>query len=257
MLMLGMMVGSFLNVVIYRLPQIIKQQNDIDSAELTGADVPFRPTITLSTPRSRCPRCGHLIRWYENIPVLSYLLLRGKCSTCASPISLRYPIIEVITGIVFLAYERQWGIGFTSLAWATMSAMLLALMMTDWDAGILPKHLVFPLAWIGLLSSAAGVSGVLTDHAIYGAVCGYAVFWVSAKISGFKDNTLGIGSSEMLLASALGAWFGVINIAAVFAISIILGLAAGLIVRTIKSERVRIPAGSVLAASGILMAMIH
>jgi len=148
----GLLFGSFLNVVIYRLPKIMERQWAQECAGLTGN--PAEPTekFNLLVPRSRCSSCGHVIRWYENIPVLSYVFLRGKCSVCGTSYGLRYPIVEAVTGALFFFCVWRWGWSLAALAWCGFSAALLALALIDWDTTLLPDDITLPLLWGGLLA---------------------------------------------------------------------------------------------------------
>ena len=135
---LGLLVGSFLNVVVYRLPLILERQWAAECAGLSGARVEEAPPFNLMAPRSRCSHCGHQIRWYENVPVISWLVLRGKCSSCAKPIGVRYPVVELATGALFLYCVMRWGATPSALVWCGFSAALVALALIDWDTTLLP-----------------------------------------------------------------------------------------------------------------------
>ena len=142
----GLLVGSFLNVVIYRLPKMMEQQWAAECAELTGqASEPTDEKLSLISPRSRCSNCGHMLAWYENIPVLSYVFLRGKCSVCGTPFGIRYPIVEVSTGLLFAFCSWRWGNTPATLVWCGFSAALLALAVIDWDTTLLPDDITLPL----------------------------------------------------------------------------------------------------------------
>ena len=155
----GLLFGSFLNVVIYRLPKMMERQwaAELAQAEASsqGKELPedTQPTFNLMTPRSRCPACGHVVRWHENIPVLSYLFLRGRCSSCKARISPRYPLVELATGALFFFCIHRWGATPTGLAWCGFSAALVALAFIDWDTTLLPDDITLPLLWAGLLAS--------------------------------------------------------------------------------------------------------
>jgi len=138
---LGLLIGSFLNVVIYRLPVMLEAQWKAECAELSGKESPAAETFNLMLPRSRCQKCDHQIRWYENIPVVSYLFLRGKCSACATPISLRYPLVELATGALFFYCAWKWGASPTALVWSGFGASLLTLAFIDWDTTLLPDDI--------------------------------------------------------------------------------------------------------------------
>ena len=153
---LGLLIGSFLNVVIYRMPKIMERQWAAECAEFSGAEAPEAPKFNLLVPRSACQQCGHQIRWFENIPLVSWLALRGKCSSCGAPISVRYPLVELATGLLFFFCIWNWGASLTGLAWCGFSAAIVALAMIDWDTTLLPDNLTLPLLWAGLGSAALG-----------------------------------------------------------------------------------------------------
>ena len=174
---LGLLVGSFLNVVIYRLPVMLEAQWKAEAAEYSGIALPLSEKFNVMVPRSRCPKCDHEIRWYENIPIASYLFLRAKCSWCKTPISPRYPCIEIVTSILFVFCGWRWGISATALAWAGFSASLVALAMIDWDTTLLPDNITLPLMWAGLIAAAAQWSSVPLLDSIWGSVAAYLSLW--------------------------------------------------------------------------------
>ena len=151
---LGLLMGSFLNVVIYRLPKMLERQWAAECQQMLGKEAEQLETFNLMLPRSRCPSCGHQITWYENIPVLSYLFLRGKCSACSAGISVRYPLVELVTGGLFLYCGLRWNLSPTALVWCAFSAVLVALTLIDWDTTLLPDDITLPLLWGGLIASA-------------------------------------------------------------------------------------------------------
>jgi leader peptidase (prepilin peptidase)/N-methyltransferase len=176
----GLLIGSFLNVVIYRLPKMMERQWAQECAELADKP-PEEPTekFNLLVPRSRCSSCGHVIRWYENIPVASYLFLRGKCSVCGTPYGLRYPVVEAVMGGLFFFCVWRWGWSLTALAWCGFSAALLALAMIDWDTTLLPDDITLPLLWAGLIVAALQWNpAVNLPTALWGAVAGYLSLWL-------------------------------------------------------------------------------
>ena len=205
---IGLLVGSFLNVVIYRLPKMMEKQWADEVAEFRGETLNHEATFNLMLPRSRCPQCAHQIKWYENIPVLSYLFLRGKCSACKTPISLRYPAVELVVGALFFYCIWRWGLTPTGLAWCGFSATLLSLSMIDWDTTLLPDDMTLPLLWVGLLLAALKITNITLESAIWGAAAGYfslwLIYWVFKLITGKE----GMGYGDFKLFAALGAWFG-------------------------------------------------
>lgn len=204
----GLLVGSFLNVVIHRLPQMMERHWAAECADLQGQTPPEQAPLNLLHPRSRCPSCGSGIAWYQNIPVLSYLFLRGRCGTCRTPIGLRYPLVELLTGALFGWVAQQHGASLATLAWFGFVAAIVALAFIDWDTTLLPDDITLPLVWAGLVAAAWGLTGVTLDHALWGAVAGYlslwGVYWGFKLLTG-KD---GMGYGDFKLFAALGAWFG-------------------------------------------------
>ena len=208
----GLLIGSFLNVVIYRLPKMMENQwaaevaeyNDINEGGIHTKQV----TFNLMLPRSSCPICSHQIKWYENIPVLSYLFLRGNCSACKTPISFRYPAIELVCGALFFYCIWRWGLTPTGLAWCGFSAALLALSMIDWDTTLLPDDITLPLLWAGLLLAALKLTNVTLESSIWGAAAGYFSLWLIYWMFKLITGKEGMGYGDFKLFAALGAWFG-------------------------------------------------
>ncbi len=283
----GLLIGSFLNVVIYRLPRMIERSNvvgvvewfgDVDEyvdrvADHVAADkrkvlkdrlhaaqpafdqlVAAIPDEDLVRPGSRCGACGHRIGALENIPVISYLALRGRCGACKSSIALRYPAIELLTGVLFAAVGWRFGFEPATLAGLVLVACLVALTFIDADAMLLPDAITLPLLWIGLAWAALGGWVPLSD-AVWGAAVGYlslwSVYWAYKLASGKE----GFGYGDFKLLAALGAWFGWQAILPVILLSAGVGAAVGitLIVMGRKTMASRLPFGVYLAPAGILM----
>lgn len=248
----GLCIGSFLNVVIHRLPLMLERAWKIDSAEMLGvkADVPGE--ITLSTPRSRCPACQHRIAWHENIPVLSYLRLGGKCSACKTRISPRYPFVEILTATLFAATAWRFGAEYSTLAWCGFVATLIALAGIDWDTTLLPDNLTLPLLWAGLVASAVGWT-VPLGMALWGAVAGYlslwSVYWLFKKTTGKE----GMGYGDFKLLAALGAWLGVTMILPIVLAASLMGAIIGIGMKLSGALREGryVPFGPFLAGAGI------
>ena len=251
--LVGLLFGSFLNVVIYRLPKMMEAQWDRDCAEHLG-QTPATPvsTFNLMVPRSRCQACGHTLSWYENIPVLSYVVLRGRCKACKTPISLRYPLIEIATAGLFALCAQRWGLTFSTLAWCGFAATLLALAMIDWDTTLLPDDLTLPLLWAGLIAAAAGWTQVDLRTALWGAVAGYLSLWLIYW--GFKLLTgkEGMGYGDFKLYAALGAWFGWPALLPIILISSVIGAVIGIALKFSSGLREGgyIPFGPFLAGAG-------
>ncbi len=250
---LGLLVGSFLNVVIYRLPKMLERQWAAECAELSGQEPPAAEPFDLVRPRSRCRQCGHVIRWYENIPVLSYLALRGKCSACGTSIGLRYPLVEIATGALFAFCGWKWGLSWTALAWCGFSASLVALALIDWDTTLLPDDITLPLVWAGIIAAALRLTNLPLQQAVWGAVAGYLSLWLIYQ--GFKLLTgkEGMGYGDFKLFAALGAWFGWQALVPMILMASVIGAIIGIAMKF--SDNLReggaIPFGPFLAGAGL------
>ncbi len=249
---IGLLVGSFLNVVIYRLPKMMEKQWAAEVAEFKGETLPDEAVFNLMLPRSKCPKCSHQIKWHENIPVLSYLFLQAKCSACKTPISLRYPTIELVTGSLFFYCIWRWGLTPTGLAWCGFSATLLSLSMIDWDTTLLPDDMTLPLLWAGLLLAALNMTNVSLESATWGAAAGYfslwMIYWVFKLITGKE----GMGYGDFKLFSALGAWFGWEALIPIILMASILGAVIGIALKFSSNLREGgyIPFGPFLGLAG-------
>jgi leader peptidase (prepilin peptidase) / N-methyltransferase len=250
----GLLVGSFLNVLIYRLPKMMEQEWAVQCAEFTGAPNEAQPKFNLMVPRSRCPHCGHAIRWHENIPILGYLRLGGKCAACKAPISLRYPLIEFVTGCLFFYCGWRFGIGLQAVIWCAFSAILLALAMIDWDTTLLPDDLTLPLMWGGLLSAALHYTSVDLHASLWGAVGGYLSLWGVYWAFKLATGKEGMGYGDFKLFAALGAWFGWQALIPMILIASIIGTLVGLVMKfsTGLREGNYVPFGPFLAGAGMV-----
>ena len=250
---LGLLVGSFLNVVIFRLPQMLERQWAAECAEMSGKPAAQAETFNLMTPRSRCRHCGHQIRWYENIPVLSFLALRGKCSQCGAAIGLRYPIVEIAVAGLFAYCVWRWGVTPRAGVWCAFAAALVALALIDWDTTLLPDDITLPLVWGGLIAAALGFSGIKLPQALWGAVAGYLSLWLVYQ--GFKVLTgkEGMGYGDFKLFAALGAWFGWQGLIPIILMASVVGTVVGLGMKMAAGlrEGKYVPFGPFLAAGGL------
>ncbi len=251
--LLGLCIGSFLNVVIHRLPLMMERGWRVESAELLGVPIEAPAAITLSTPRSRCPSCGHAIRWYENIPVFSYLALRGRCAACNAPISPRYPALELLTSLLFAACGWRFGAQPTVLLWCALSATLVALAFIDLDTQFLPDDLTLPLLWAGIVSAALGWLPVTLGASVGGVVAGYLSLWFVFHAYRLIRGKEGMGAGDFKLLAALGAWLGWALIPSIILLSSAVGaiVGIGLIVFRRHDRDVPIPFGPYLAGGGI------
>ncbi|WP_198026829.1 prepilin peptidase [Polaromonas glacialis] len=250
---LGLLIGSFLNVVIYRVPKMMERQWAAECANLNGAPAQPAEQFNLLTPRSRCSSCGHLIRWYENIPVLSYVFLRGKCSACSAPYGIRYPLVEAVTGALFFFCAWRWGWTMTALAWCGFSAALLALAVIDWDTTLLPDDMTLPLLWAGLIAAALQWNpAVDLSSALWGAVAGYLSLWSVYWAFKLATGKEGMGYGDFKLFAALGAWFGWTALVPMILMASVIGAAVGIAMKFSSGLREGgyVPFGPFLAGAG-------
>ena len=249
----GLLVGSFLNVVIYRLPRILERQWADECAELAGKEPAHAEPFNLGVPRSRCRQCGHVIRWYENIPVLSWLALRGKCSSCGTRIGLRYPLVELATGALFAWCVWSWGVTPSGLAWCGFCAAVLALALIDWDTTLLPDVITLPLLWAGLILAALRWTPLPLPQALWGAVAGYLSLWTVTQLFKLATGRVGMGNGDFKLFAALGAWFGWQALVPIVLMASVIGAIIGIALKF--ASRLReggyVPFGPFLAGAGL------
>ena len=223
---ISLMVGSFLNVVILRLPKMmeLEWQADIDEAAGKETADSESQTFNLSKPRSRCNNCGHMIAWYENIPVISWLTLRGKCSNCGTSISARYPIIEALTALLGGFIGWQYGLGLEGAALLLLTWSLIALTFIDIDHQLLPDRITLPLVWLGLLLNTQAAFTTLSS-AVWGAAIGYLSLWTVYWVFKLLTGKEGMGYGDFKLLAAIGAFGGV----AVLPLTILLSSVVGVV----------------------------
>lgn len=250
-LLLGLVVGSFLNVVIYRLPIMMEKEWAGQCAELSGKEPEQAPVFNLSTPRSRCPHCQHAIGALENIPVISYIFLGGKCKSCRKPISVRYPLIEALTGVLSVVIAWQFGFGWNCLAALLFTWSLIALTFIDLDHQLLPDKITLPLVWLGIF---ANLFGLFTDiySSVIGAIAGYLTLWSVYHLFKFVTGKEGMGYGDFKLLAALGAWMGWQYLPMIVLLSSLVGAIVGISLILIKKHQrdIPIPFGPYLAAAG-------
>lgn len=244
---IALCVGSFLNVVIYRLPIMMERewnaQYDNNPEEATE--------FNLSKPASTCPSCGHKIKWYENIPVLSYAYLKGKCSQCKSPISLRYPFVELLSAVSVGFAIYTYGLNEIGFSVALLSWGLICLIFIDIDHQLLPDRITLPLLWLGLLVNSFNTFTTL-EYAVYGAMAGYlslwSVYWLFKLITGKE----GMGYGDFKLLAALGAWVGITQIPLIILLSSLVGAVFGICLIAFRKhgKEIPIPFGPYLAIAG-------
>jgi leader peptidase (prepilin peptidase) / N-methyltransferase len=285
--LVGLCIGSFLNVVVHRLPLVMERQWWAEvAAHLTDGDAwrrVFAPNdaaaqpsaehvhagrtltqsvealspLSIAKPRSRCPSCGHKLRWHENIPVLSWLWLKGRCSACGTRISGRYPLVELATAALFGTVAWRFGAQPATLAWCAFVAIVLALALIDWDTTLLPDSLTLPLLWGGLIAAALGWTVPLFS-ALWGAVAGYMALWTVYQLFKLATGKEGMGHGDFKLLAALGAWLGwsmlIPIILAASAIGAVVGL--GMKASGQLREGRYVPFGPFLAGAGLAVMLI-
>lgn len=249
----GLCVGSFLNVVIHRLPRMMEREWREQCAALNGESAPDEPRLSLSFPRSRCPACGHPISASENVPIVSYLLLRGRCSGCSARISPRYPMIEALTCLLSLL--TVWHFGFSLSAGAALILIwsLIALTFIDFDTQLLPDAITLPLLWLGLLFNLVGGFASLPS-AVIGAMAGYLSLWSVYWLFKLATGKEGMGYGDFKLLAALGAWLGWQMLPCIILLSSLVGAVIGisLIILAKRGREVPMPFGPYLACAGLI-----
>jgi leader peptidase (prepilin peptidase)/N-methyltransferase len=251
--LIGLVVGSFLNVVIHRIPQMMQRESDNYMAMENDEPPPHADRYNLLAPRSACPACGHQLSAMENIPVVSYLWLRGRCSECRAPISPRYPAVELLTAALSALVVWQLGSSLQGLAALVLVWMLIALTFIDIDTQILPDDLSLPLLWMGLLLNLNGTFVPLTD-AVIGAAAGYLSLWCVFWLFRLATGKEGIGYGDFKLLAALGAWLGWTMLPLIVLLSSAIGAIVGLLLILLRGHHrdKPIPFGPFLALAGLV-----
>ncbi len=277
--LVGLCIGSFLNVVAHRLPRMMERQwwqevghqlgDEEGHRQVFGSEPPAEhatlswrllkalealPPLGLARPRSRCPHCSHPIRAHENIPVISWLLLRGRCSACQAPIGLRYPLVEITCGLLFAAIGWRFGGQPVALLWCAFAATLVAASLIDWDTTLLPDSLTLPLLWAGLLAAALGWTQPL-EQALWGAVAGYLSLWSVYWLFKLTTGKEGMGGGDFKLLAALGAWLGPTLLLPLILGASVIGAVVGLGMKASGALREGryVPFGPFLAGAGLVV----
>jgi len=248
---LGLLVGSFLNVVIYRLPIMMEREWQTQCNELNGVEDKNSAPFTLSQPRSACPHCQHAITAIENIPVISYLFLGGKCRDCRAPISIRYPIIEMLTGLLSAIVAYYFGFDWACLGALLLTWALIALTFIDVDHQLLPDSLTLPLLWLGISFNFYGQFTTL-EASVIGAIAGYLSLWSVYQIFKLVTGKEGMGYGDFKLLAALGAWLGWSFLPSIILLSSLVGAVVGLSLILFRRHQsdIPIPFGPYLATAG-------
>jgi leader peptidase (prepilin peptidase)/N-methyltransferase len=267
--LIGLCIGSFLNVVVHRLPIMLERNWRAESAELLGVEAPAAGAaaatddvhaaeahLSLWSPGSRCPHCGHVLRWYENIPLLSWLVLRARCSACNAPISARYPLVEAGCAVMFAAIGLHLGAQPTTLLWCGFAAALLVLALIDWDTTLLPDNINQPLLWAGLIAATLGWTLPLSA-ALWGAVSGYLSLFLVTWFYKLATGKVGMGNGDFKLLAALGTWLGASMILPIVLGASVLGAIIGIGMKLggqLREGRY-VPFGPFLAGAGLVCLM--
>ena len=250
---LGLAVGSFLNVVIHRLPKMMEAQWAQDFADYRDEPAPDEVPLSLAYPGSQCPHCNTNIKAWQNIPVVSYALLRGRCASCEAPISIRYPLVEMVTALLWVICGLTFGVSNALAGALLLTAVLIALTAIDLDLQLLPDSLTLPLLWVGLLINITGTFTSL-ESALLGAVFGYlslwGVYWLFKIVTGKE----GMGYGDFKLLAALGAWFGLAALPTIVLLSSLVGATLGLtlILTGQQTRETPMPFGPFLAGAGLI-----
>ncbi|MFJ3075283.1 prepilin peptidase [Pseudomonas sp. NPDC087029] len=249
--LLGLLVGSFINVLVYRLPIMLERQWQREAQEVLGLEPHRHERFDLCLPASHCPHCGHRIRAWENIPLLSYLMLRGRCSACKGTISARYPLVEAVCAALSLVVAWHFGPSLAALFALLLTWSLLALSLIDADHGLLPDVLVLPVLWLGLIVNACGTF-VPLNHALWGAVAGYLSLWTVYWLFKLVTGKEGMGYGDFKLLALIGAWAGWQVLPLTLLLSSVLGAVIGLSLLRLRQRPVSmaIPFGPYLAIAG-------
>lgn len=247
----GLCIGSFLNVVIHRLPKMMERQWRAECAELNGQEMPAAERYNLVVPRSACPSCSRPITAVENIPLLSWIVLRGKCAGCKAPISPRYPAVEALTAVLSAYFAWHFGFGLAAAGALLFLWTMIALTFIDLDTYYLPDSLTLPLLWAGLLVNINGTFAPL-QSAVIGAAAGYLSLWTVYWVFKWATGKEGMGYGDFKLLAALGAWCGVSGILPIVLISAVVGAVFGSVWLAVRGrdKATPIPFGPYLAAAG-------
>ena len=252
---LGLVIGSFLNVVIHRLPKMLERQWRAECADMQGQPVPDAPRFNLLIPASACPNCGRKIRALENIPIASYLVLRGRCPGCKGRISWRYPVVEALSAVAAAYTASRFGLSWAALATMVFVWAMIALAAIDLDTFFLPDNITLPLVWAGLLANVLKLYPQVTlTSAVIGAVAGYLSLWSVFWLFKLATGKEGMGYGDFKLLAAIGAWLGWEALPLVILLSSVVGAAVGIILIVLRRQGrdVPIPFGPYLVVAAVI-----
>jgi leader peptidase (prepilin peptidase)/N-methyltransferase len=251
--LVGLLIGSFLNVVIHRLPRMMEADWAAQAAELRGEPAPERARYDLLVPRSACPKCGTPIAAWHNVPVISWLLLRGRCAHCSASIPVRYPLVEALTGVLAACAIARYGATAAGAGALLLTFVLIALAFIDLDTQLLPDDLTLPLLWLGLAFNLGGTFVPIAE-AVVGAMVGYGILWAVYWAFRLATGKEGMGYGDFKLLAALGAWFGWQAIPSIILLASAVGATVGIAMIVFRSHKreVPIPFGPYLAGAGLL-----
>ncbi|MDX2463368.1 MAG: A24 family peptidase [Porticoccus sp.] len=249
---LGLLIGSFLNVVIYRIPLQLSASWRKDSLDFLGMEPDAKTTkVNIVVPASHCPKCGTEVKPWQNIPVISYLFLKGKCASCSTPISLQYPLVEIVCALLTTYVVLHFGVNTTGFLVLLFSWSLLALTGIDFNEQLLPDNITLPLLWLGLLVNTQNTFASLND-AVIGAAAGYLVLWWIFWVFKLLTGKEGMGHGDFKLLAALGAWMGWQQLLLIVLLSSMVGAVVGIVMMIFmgRDKQIPIPFGPYLAAAG-------
>lgn len=255
--LVGLQVGSFINVLVWRLPRMLRREWETQAYMVLGQSHAAKDPLNLFSPASHCPSCATPLRVRDLVPVLSFAWLKGRCAHCGTPITWRYPLVELAVAAIWAFCADRWGVSLEALAWAGFGTVLLALSLIDIDTMLLPDSLTLGLLWAGLISSAMGLTDLQITDSVWGAAAGYGVLWLVQAVFGLVTGKQGMGEGDFKLLAALGAWLGWLALPMLVLMSSLLGVFVALVMRwrgQLKPGQA-LPFGPYLALSGVITAV--
>ena len=256
--LVGLQCGSFLNVVVWRLPLMMQRQWQADCEQVHSHEVKSETDFNLWTPASHCPACQAPLRPAHLVPVLSYLWLKGQCGFCRAPVSVRYPLVEIAVALIWGLCASHWGLSLEALAWAGFGSTLLTLALIDLDTMLLPDSLTLSLLWGGILCASLGLIKVSLIHSVWGAALGYGILWLVQTVFKLITGKQGMGEGDYKLLAALGAWLGWMALPMVLLLASLSGVLIAVLLRWRGRLQVDqpLPFGPYLAMAGMVCAVL-